>query len=83
MGPTMIISKDLLSQDALLGLIESFINREGTDYGADEIPLDRKVATLKAQVEEGRVVIVFDPVTETPSLMTKEQYRQWSLENGG
>lgn len=77
----MIISTNLLSQDALDGLIEAFINREGTDYGIDEIPLNRKVAELKSQVEQGHVLIVFDPVTETPNLMTKEQYQQWVTEN--
>ena len=75
----MIISKHLLSQDAFDGLIESFISREGTDYGADEISLDRKVAQLKSQVEQGTVLIVFDTETQTPNLMTKEQYRLWEM----
>jgi len=71
----MIIPHEQLSEDALRGLMEEFITREGTDYGW-ETALERKVEQVKAQIERGDVVIVFDPATETVSLLTRQQARE-------
>jgi uncharacterized protein YheU (UPF0270 family) len=54
-----------LSEEALLGVIESFVLREGTDYGAHDIPHDSKVAQVLRQLERGEARILFDPVTES------------------
>jgi len=71
----MIIPHEQLSADALRGLMEEFITREGTDYGW-ETSLERKVEQVKAQIERGDVVIVFDLATETVSLLTRQQARE-------
>ncbi|MGD8175374.1 YheU family protein [Marinimicrobium sp. ARAG 43.8] len=71
----MIIPYQQLSADALRGLIEEFITREGTDYGWEETSLERKVQQVHTQVERGEVVIVFDHASETVSLLTREQAR--------
>ena len=63
-----------LSQEALVGLIEEFINREGTDYGEYEYSLEDKVAQLKSALSSGQAVIVFDPVIESCTLLTREDY---------
>lgn len=68
----MIIPYKELSVDALQGLIEEFITREGTDYGADEVNLDTKVLQVRRQLEKGEVVIVFDSNTESVSLLTRQ-----------
>ena len=68
----MIIPYKELSVDALQGLIEEFITREGTDYGADEVNLDTKVSQVRRQLEKGEVVIVFDSSTESVSLLTRQ-----------
>lgn len=60
-----------LSSDALQGLIEEFINREGTDYGEVESVLNDKVNQLMQSLRQGRAVIVFDPVIESCTLMAK------------
>lgn len=60
-----------LSAEALQGVIEEFVTREGTDYGADPIPLERKVADVTAQLERGELMLLFDPVTETVDLRRK------------
>ncbi len=75
----MLIPAERLSGDALAGLIEEFITREGTDYGALEVCLETKVQQVKQQLEQGDIVIVFDAATETVNLMTKIQYQQWSM----
>ena len=54
-----------LSPEALRGVIESFVLREGTDYGAREFTLEEKLAHVHRQLESGEARIVFDPNTET------------------
>jgi uncharacterized protein YheU (UPF0270 family) len=60
---------DLLSPEALAGVLESFVLREGTDYGAVELTFEQKVAQLRAAVECGEARILFDPDTETVTLV--------------
>ena len=67
----MIIPHQQLSSEALQGLIEEFITREGTDYGAVEVSLAQKVDQVKRQLDRGDVVIVFDPASESVSILTK------------
>ena len=56
---------DALSNDALRGVVESFVNREGTDYGAVERTLDDKVADVMRQLEDGSARLVFDSESES------------------
>ena len=60
-----------LSPDALRGVIESFVLREGTDYGAREFSLDEKVAHVMKQLERGEALIEFDPEFETIDIKLK------------
>lgn len=54
-----------LSAEALRGVVESFVLREGTDYGERDVPFETKVAQVLGQLERGEARILFDPVTET------------------
>jgi uncharacterized protein len=45
--------------------VETFVLREGTDYGEQEVPLATKVAQVVKQLQRGEARIVFDPVTES------------------
>jgi uncharacterized protein len=54
-----------LSQDALRGVLESFVLREGTEYGERDVSLDQKVAQVERQLRRGEAQIVFDPESET------------------
>jgi uncharacterized protein len=54
-----------LAAATLQSLIESFVLREGTDYGLQELPLASKVAQVMRQLERGEARIVFDPATES------------------
>ena len=54
-----------LSADALRGVLESFVLREGTEYGERDVSLDQKVAQVERQLQRGEAQIVFDPGTET------------------
>ncbi len=54
-----------LSPEALRGVIESFVLREGTEYGARDFTLEEKLAAVYAQLERREAQIVFDPNTES------------------
>ncbi|HEX4971282.1 MAG TPA: YheU family protein [Steroidobacteraceae bacterium] len=60
-----------LSATALRGVLESFVLREGTDYGEREVSLDQKVAHVLRQLERGEAQIVFDPVVESVDIVVK------------
>lgn len=62
-----------LAPDTLQAVIESFVLREGTDYGMYDVPLASKVAQVRTQLERGEAQIVFDPVTETVDIRTAAQ----------
>lgn len=68
--PVAIPYRDL-SADALRGVIESFVLREGTDYGMHEYSLDEKVAHVMRQLERGEAHIMFDPNTESVHIVVK------------
>jgi uncharacterized protein YheU (UPF0270 family) len=50
-----------LEPDTLRRLVESFVLREGTDYGEKEFSLEQKVAHVMAQLERGEAQIIYDP----------------------
>jgi hypothetical protein len=58
-----------LGPETLRAVVESFVLREGTDYGAREYSLGEKVAHVMAQLERGEARIMFDPETGTVSLV--------------
>jgi uncharacterized protein YheU (UPF0270 family) len=63
------IPTDELSADALRGVVESYVNREGTDYGTVERSFESKVADVMRQLERGEAKVVFDPGTESVTLV--------------
>ena len=64
------LSPDQLSPEALQGLVEEFVSREGTDYGHADRSLESKVAAVHRQLESGEARIVFDLESETASIVT-------------
>ncbi|HWW21039.1 MAG TPA: YheU family protein [Steroidobacteraceae bacterium] len=54
-----------LSADALRGVVEAFVLREGTDYGMREFTLEEKVSHVMAQLDRQEAVILFDPDTRS------------------
>lgn len=65
---------DALSQDAVQGVLEEFVNREGTDYGEQELTLQQKSSRLLQQWRRGEVVLVFDPESETTTFMSRSDW---------
>ena len=65
MGQPIVVPHTELSPDLLRSVLESFVLREGTDYGEREVSLDSKVASVVRQLERGEAQIVFDPQSES------------------
>jgi hypothetical protein len=59
------VAPDDLDPDTLRAVIESFVLREGTDYGVHETSLEDKVAQVLIQLRRGDAHITFDPATES------------------
>jgi uncharacterized protein len=58
-----------LAADLLHAVIESFVLREGTDYGEKEFSLEEKVARVIAQLKRGEAKIVFDPESDSVTIV--------------
>ncbi len=54
-----------LKPEILRAMVEEFITREGTDYGAREAAFDTKVEQVLRLLREGKAKIVFDSETES------------------
>jgi uncharacterized protein YheU (UPF0270 family) len=63
------VAPDDLAPATLRAVIESFVLREGTDYGLQECTLDTKVAQVLAQLRRREAYIAFDPTTESVSIV--------------
>lgn len=75
-SPPLEVPREAISDDAFQAIIESFILREGTDYGADEVSLSVKIHQIEKQLSKGDVKIVFDPNTETVSIITEREWKK-------
>ena len=58
-----------LSAEVLRGVVESFVLREGTEYGEKDFSLEQKVAHVMRQLERGEAQIIFDPTSQTVNLV--------------
>ena len=63
------LAPDDLEPDTLRAVIESFVLREGTDYGLHETSLGDKVAQVLIQLRRGEAHITFDPATESVNVV--------------
>lgn len=69
----MAVPHTELSAEALRGVVESFVLREGTDYGERDVPHEQKVSQVIRQLERGEAQIMFDPVTSTVDIVVAPQ----------
>ncbi len=53
-----------LSEQALLGVIDAFVLREGTDYGHQDFTLDEKRRRVKVLLDQGQAEICYYPENE-------------------
>ena len=61
-----------LAPDVLRRLIEEFVTRDGTDYGAVERTLAEKVAAVMRQLAAGEAAIIVDAEQESIEIVARE-----------
>ncbi|MBU0959991.1 MAG: YheU family protein [Proteobacteria bacterium] len=66
------IPYDQLSNEALQGVIEEFVTRDGTDYGEVQTPLGTKITQVLKQLKSKDAFIVFDQHSETCTILLKD-----------
>ncbi|TDI91443.1 MAG: YheU family protein [Chloroflexi bacterium] len=57
-----------LSEEALNGIVETFVLREGTDYGFKEVSFQEKCTDVLGQLERGEAEIWFDPESRSTDI---------------
>ncbi|MCK9196118.1 MAG: YheU family protein [Syntrophales bacterium] len=63
------ITVNKLSSEALRGVIEEFISRDGTDYGEKEVSTETNYSYVKSKLQKGLAVLVFDDEAETTNIL--------------
>jgi uncharacterized protein YheU (UPF0270 family) len=64
-SPPVEVPHRELTSDALRAVVESFVLREGTEYGERDVALEVKVAQVMRQLDCGQVRLIFDPDSES------------------
>ncbi|MGX2948054.1 YheU family protein [Frederiksenia canicola] len=70
----MIIPWQALEQTTLYNVLDSFILREGTDYGERELSLDEKRQRLLTQLQAEKVVIVWSELHQSLDIKEKKSF---------
>ena len=63
-----IVPIDRLSPEALRGVIEEFVTRQGTDYGEREVSAETSFGQVRRKLEKGLAVLIYDDETETTNI---------------
>lgn len=71
----MLIPWQQLNSETLQRLIESYVLREGTDYGDEEVSLADKTQAVLQQIQQGQVLILYSELHESVDLLTRQQYQ--------
>ncbi|WP_410013261.1 YheU family protein [Sodalis sp. C49] len=79
----MIIPWEQIDPDTLYNLIESFVLREGTDYGEQEKSLAQKVEDVKRQLISGEAVVVWSELHENINIMPRGRFNDQAGDTPG
>ena len=74
----MIVPHQALSADALSGVIDEYVTRDGTDSTDAGV----KVAFIRRSLDAGEMVLVFDPNSGTCDIIPADQVRVRTAEDG-
>lgn len=77
MSRFVLIDSAQLSAEALQGLMEEYVSRDGTDYGFVELTLDEKCQQLRKAIESKLLHIVFDTDTEMVDLIGSDLLKEF------
>lgn len=71
----VVVPLEKISAEALSGLVDEFILREGTDYGHHEFSLEEKRNHVRRQLDAGETVVIFDLDEQSASVVRKQQFK--------
>lgn len=76
MAELIEINPEELDPDTLNAVVESFVLREGTDYGVQEASLDAKLRAVHTQLKNGKAKLVFDPETDSCTILLERDFKK-------
>jgi uncharacterized protein len=62
-----------LAPETLRAVVESFVLREGTDYGAEDVPFEQKVADVMRQLDRREATIIYDAGTDSIDIVVRRR----------
>jgi uncharacterized protein YheU (UPF0270 family) len=65
----VVVPHEQLPPQTLRAVIESFVLREGTEYGTREFTLEEKVAHVVGQLERGVAQVIFEPESQSVDIV--------------
>ena len=68
------IPLDDLSPEAVDGIIQEFIGREGTDYGHQDWTYDQKASQVLKQLKSRHAIILFNRKDQTINIVSRDEY---------
>lgn len=69
-----------LEKETLYAIAESFVLREGTDYGEFEASLADKTEQVVKQLRNGDAVLIFSELHETVDVISKQAFQQQQMQ---
>lgn len=70
-----------LQADTLASLVEEFVTRDGTDYGEQEVLVQKKVDQVVEGIKRKHYLIVFDQESESVHIITKQQWQEYQIQS--
>jgi uncharacterized protein len=77
----ILVPHQSLNNETLYSLIDSYLLREGTDYGLVEVGLEQKRAQVLNSLTQNKVFIVFNPEDESVNIVSQEDLKSLNGEN--
>lgn len=71
----MIIPIKELAADTLHSIAESFVLREGTDYGEIEASFEDKVEQVLQSLKSGEAVLVYSELHDSVNIRPRDEYQ--------
>lgn len=67
----VIIPHRELSAEALQGVLEEFVSRDGTDSGYTKLSLQQRVDQVRRQLDRDEAVMVYNPATQSVNIIPR------------
>lgn len=71
----MIIPIDELSKEVLYSVAESFVLREGTDYGEQEFSTEEKVEQVLEKLRSGEALLIYSELYESIDIVDAQGFK--------